>query len=140
MKIKDYKYTRVDEEKELSVDEYVDELINDMDSEFLRNYNEEDIGEYIDECLQDDTIELTDEEYIELEEKLTPRVKAKYKELYESALQEEKDILKDRQHILSFFEEYFNMIDYPYPGELGFALSNEEILDLIIQNGNKNRS
>ena len=137
MKILDYKYTRVDEERELSVDEYVDELINDMDSEFLRDYAEEDIVDY---CLQDDTIELTDDEYKELEEKLTPRVKAKYKELYDSALQEEKDLLKDRQHILSFFEEYFNMIDYAYPGELGFILSTEEILDLIIQNGNKDRS
>ena len=48
---------------------------------------------------------------------------------------EETDQLKDRESILELIESTFS--DCPSEGEVGYMLSKEEILDLILQNGNK---
>ena len=81
------------------------------------------------------------EEFSEISDKeanlLKVEIKKEFSEKVNELRKKEIDQLKDRNSILKWIE---NMIEDNYwqdEGEVGYILSKEEILDLIIQNGNK---
>jgi hypothetical protein len=81
------------------------------------------------------------EEFSEISDKEASLLKIEIKKEFNERVNElrQKEIvqLKDRNSILKWIE---NMIEDNYwqdEGEVGYMLSKEEILDLIIQNGNK---
>ena len=66
---------------------------------------------------------------------LRSEIKKEYDEKVIELRQEEIDQLKDRESILEWLGNSCD--DWPDEGEVGYMLSKEEILDLILQNGNK---
>lgn len=52
------------------------------------------------------------------------------------AKESEKELLKDRKSILNFITDSIDA-SYSNEGELGYLLSPEEILDIILENGRK---
>ena len=87
------------------------------------------------------TIDSYIEEFSEISDKeanlLKVEIKKEFNEKVNKLRQEEIIQLKDRNSILKWIE---NMIEDNYwqdEGEVGYILSKEEILDLILQNGNK---
>lgn len=90
----------------------------------------EDTEEYIDSYIEDFN-EISDKEADHLKEEIKKEFDKKVNELR----QEEADQLKDRKSILNWIENLFN--DWPDEGEVGYILSKEEVLDLILKNGNK---
>jgi hypothetical protein len=66
---------------------------------------------------------------------LRVEIKKEFDKKVSEIRQEESSQLKDRKFILRWIENSFD--DWPNEGEVGYLLSKEEILDLIIQNGNK---
>ena len=81
-----------------------------------------------------------DEEFEEISNKeaalLSEEIKKEFDKRVSELKQEEIDQLKDRKSILDLLD-YYLCSGFPNMGEVGFLLSNEEILDLILQNGNK---
>jgi len=79
------------------------------------------------------------EEFVEISDKEADHLKAEIKKEFDKKVnklrQEEIDQLKDRKSILDLIKNSFN--DWPDEGEVGYILSEEEILDLILKNGNK---
>ena len=67
---------------------------------------------------------------------LRAEIKKEFDKRVSELKQEEIDQLKDRKSILDLLD-YYLCSGFPNMGEVGFLLSNEEILDLILQNGNK---
>ena len=91
----------------------------------------EDTEEYIDSYIENDLIEITDEE----EDYLKAEIKKEYDKRVSELRQEEIIKLKDKDSILKWIENSLNgWID---EGEIGYLLSAEEVLNLILQNGNK---
>lgn len=92
-------------------------------------YNPEDFDYFF-----EDYIELTVEDKIRIINKIREAAELcdnKYKE-------DEAKQLKNRRDILDFLEMCIDLRrDYMEPGDAGYALSIEEILDLILKNGNK---
>ena len=76
--------------------------------------------------------EISDEE----KELLKSEIKKEFDKEVEELRQEEIDKLEDRNSILNLIRTSF-VDDWPDEGEIGYLLSAEEILDLILQNGNK---
>jgi len=92
--------------------------------------NWEEIEEYIDSYIEEFN-EISDEE----ENLLRQKIKKEFDKKVNELRQEEVNQLKDRKSILYSFTR---MLDsWPGKGEVGYLLSKEEILDLILQNGNK---
>lgn len=87
----------------------------------------------IDSYIYDELREVTDGEKDSLIEAIKQRFD---KELSESK-QEEINQLKDRKSILNWIKFYVNNDEAKEDGDVGFILSPEEILDLIVANGNK---
>ena len=75
--------------------------------------------------------EITDEE----KNLLRQGIKKEFDEEVNRLRQKETNQLKDRKSILNWIES--TQYDFPDEGEVGYMLSEEEILDLILQNGNK---
>lgn len=112
--------------EEISMEEAVNEFFDGdwdprswKDTEFF-------IDSYIEEFQ-----EISDKE----EDLLRAEIKKEFDKKVNKICQEEIDQLKDRKSILNWIE----IIQYEFPneGEVGYLLSKEEILDLILQNGNK---
>lgn len=84
--------------------------------------------------IEDSFIEISEKE----KELLKIEIEKEFDKRVNKIRQEEVDQLKDRKSILNWIE---SIIQYDYPnegeGEVGYMLSKEEILDLILQNGNK---
>ena len=80
------------------------------------------------------------EEFQEISDKEEDYLRAKIKEEFDKRVsklrQEEIDLLKDRKSILNWIES-LDDDDCLYEGEVGYVLSKEKILDLILQNGDK---
>lgn len=76
--------------------------------------------------------EISDKE----EDLLIAEIKKEFDKRVNELQQEESIQLKDRKSILNWIE---NITQYEFldEGEVGYLLSKEEILDLILENGNK---
>lgn len=112
--------------EDIDIEEAVNEFFDgDWDPESWEN-TEEYIDSYIEEFK-----EISDKEA----DHLKAEIKKEFDEKVNELRQEEADQLKDRKYILNWIENLFN--DWPDEGEVGYILSKEEILDLILQNGNK---
>lgn len=90
----------------------------------------EETEEYIDTYIEEEFTNISDKE----KNQLKSGIKKEYNKRVLNLKQEEIDQLKDRKSILKFLEEA--ICDYCDEGEVGYLLSAEEILDLIIKNGN----
>lgn len=75
--------------------------------------------------------EITDEE----KNLLRQGIKKEFDEDVNKIRQEETNQLKDRKSILNWIKS--TQYDFLDEGEVGYMLSEKEILDLILQNGNK---
>jgi len=79
------------------------------------------------------------EEFSEISDKeedlLRTEIKKEFDKMVNNLCQEESGLLKDRKSILNWIESLSD--NWPDEGEVGYLLSKEEILDLILQNGNK---
>ena len=74
--------------------------------------------------------EISDKE----EDHLRAEIKKEFDKRVNELRQEEINQLKDKKSILNWIE---NLNDWPYEGDVGYILSKEEILNLILENGNK---
>ena len=87
------------------------------------------------------TIDSYIEEFSEISDKeadlLKVEIKKEFNEKINELRQKEIDQLKDRNSILKWIENIIEDNYWQDEGEVGYMLSKEEILDLIIQNGNK---
>mgnify|MGYP006908909826 CR=1 FL=1 len=90
----------------------------------------EDTEEYIDSYIEGDFQEISDKEA----DHLKAEIKKEFDKRVNKLHQEEIDQLKDRKSILNWIESFTD--DWPERGEVGYMLSKEEILDLILENGN----
>jgi hypothetical protein len=90
--------------------------------------------EYTYSCI-DSYIEEFEEISDEEKDILREEIKKEFSNRVNELRQEEVDQLKDKKSILNWIENLYN--DWPDEGEVGYLLSKEEILDLILQNGNK---
>ena len=81
------------------------------------------------------------EEFSEISDKeadlLKVEIKKEFNERVNELRQKEIAKLKDRNSILKWIENIIEDNYWQDEGEVGYMLSKEEILDLIIQNGNK---
>ena len=79
------------------------------------------------------------DEFDEISDKEKDLLKSEIKKEFDKEVnrlrQKEIDKLKNRKSILNFIESTY--ADWPDEGEVGYLLSAEEILDLILQNSNK---
>lgn len=79
------------------------------------------------------------EEFDEISDKEEDHLRAEIKKEFDKRInelrQEEIDQLKDKKSILNWIESLGD--DWPDEGVVGYMLSREEILDLILQNSNK---
>lgn len=89
----------------------------------------EDTESYIDSYIEEFK-EISDKE----EDLLRAEIKKEFYKRVNKIRLKETNQLKDRKSILNWIED---LNDWPSEGEVGYILSKEEILDLIIQNGNK---
>ena len=90
----------------------------------------EDTESYIDSYIKEFK-EISDKE----KDLLRVEIKKEFDKKVNEIRQEEYVQLKDRKSILKWIETLND--DFPFEGEVGYMLSKEEILDLILQNGNK---
>lgn len=112
--------------EEITIEEAVNEFFDgDWDPRSWED-TEQCIDSYIEEF-----DEITDEE----ENLLRQGIKKEFDEDVNKTRQEEINQLKDRKSILNWIKS--TNCDFPDEGEIGYMLSEEEILDLILQNGNK---
>ena len=123
---------------DVSIDEVILEIKNDVeDNSDIAGYEEDELEGYIDSCLYDYE-DITPEECSELYDRLIPILK----EIRNKAVQEEKnqeiEQLSSRGGIIAFIEDVICYADEV--GQVGYRLTSEEILDLILKNGVKNRS
>lgn len=85
-------------------------------------------------CCLDTYIEKFEEISNKEADLLRAEIKKEFDKRVSELKQEELGQLKDRKSILDLLDCY---LYFPDMGEVGFLLSNEEILDLILQNGDK---
>jgi len=108
----------------------IEEAVNEFFDGDWNPRNWEDTESYIDSYI---------EEFDEISDKEADHLKAEIKKEFDKKVnelrQEEADQLKDKKSILNWIENSFD--DWPNEGEVGYILSEEEILDLILKNGNK---
>ncbi len=91
----------------------------------------EDTDSYIDSYIKEEFCEISDKE----ENLLKQEIKKEFDKKVNKIRQEETNELKDRESILNWIESVRH--EYLDVGEVGYMLSKEEILDLILKNGNK---
>lgn len=122
-------------EKELITTKYTDVSDEDVVNDFM-----EDAFTIYEWLVDDFTIDDYDyfwEDYeltAEDKERLFSKIQIKAKEEIEKVKKEEKNLLKDRESILTFIS---SSIEDSYSEQVGYALSAEEILDTILENGRK---
>ncbi len=124
MKIEIHKY--ISSIEDISMEEAVDEFFDgDWDPRSWED-TESCINSYIEEFQ-----EISDKE----ENLLRLEIEKEFNKKVSEVKKEETDQLKDRKSILEWIENSCD--DWPDEGDVGYMLSKEEILDLILQNGNK---
>ena len=107
----------------------MEEVVNDFFDGDWDPRSWEDTEEYIDSYIGE-FFEISDKE----KDLLRSEIKKEFDKEVSKLKKEETDQLKDRESILNWIE---NLNDWPDEGDVGYLLSKEEILDLILQNGNK---
>jgi len=113
--------------EEIAIEEAVNEFFDgDWDPRDWEE-TETNIGSYIEEKFS----EISDKE----EDLLRSEIKKEFDKEVSELKKEETDQLKDRKSILKWIRNSCD--DWPNVGEVGYILSEEEILDLILKNGNK---
>ena len=132
MKKREFKTIEEETLVNVSDEEVVKEFISDFYTPFYwedEYYNPEDFDYFF-----EDYTELTVEDKIRIINKIR-----KAAELYDNEYKEdEAKQLGNRKDILDFLEMCIDVRrDYMEPGDASYALSTEEILDLILKNGNK---
>ena len=121
--MKKEKYTTKKEYVEVSDED----IVKDFMEEFWDDWEPDDtIDNY--EYFWDDYEDLTEED----KERIFSLIKIEVNKRLEEKKQEEVNLLKDRKNILDFLDDVLYYYSYSFE-----YLSNEEILDLIIENGNK---
>lgn len=124
MKIEIHKY--ISSIEDITVEEAVDEFFNgDWDPKNWE-YTKSCINSYIEEFQ-----EISDKE----EDHLRAEIEKEFDKKVSELKKEETNQLKDRKSILEWLENSCG--DWPDEGEVGYMLFKEEVLDLILQNGNK---
>lgn len=128
------------EQSKVYVDVSEDEIVKDyFDSEFIVSDFDEDYLEYLnsDYFLHEDYFwedyQLTDEEKKKVVEKIIERAK----EEFEKLKKEQRNVFKDRESILAFINDFRCEFYDTSICESFDLLDDEEILDLIIENGKK---
>ena len=121
----------------ITTTDYVDVSDADIVQDFMENEfyvvdweSKYDVDDY-DYFWED--FELTDEDKIRIFELIEVEAEKKI----ENYKEQEKQLLKDRGTILDFIYKCIREYSYPEPGEVGYLLSDMEILDLILENGRK---
>lgn len=109
----------------------MEEAVNDFFDGDWDPRSWEDTESYMDSYIEEEFSEISDKE----KDLLRSEIKKEYNEKVSKLKKEETDQLKDRESILKWIENSCD--DWPDEGVVGYILSREEILDLIIQNGNK---
>ena len=119
------------EQSKVYVDISEDEIVNDyFDNAFIPDEFDE---EYLYEDYFWEDYQLTDEE----KKKVIKKIIEKAKEELEKTKKEQREIFKDRKSILKFLSDFrYEFYDSPIC-ESFYMLDDEEILDLIIENGKK---
>lgn len=130
--------TTVTQEKELTFEEAKNEFVANMEPSQLMWYGEEEIDVYIGENIPYEW-ELTDEEIDDFTEKMVPIIKPMWIEEKNRCRAEESELLSCREDIIEWIGDVMYTIE-PQEGMVGYTLSPEEILDLMLKNGTKNRS
>lgn len=128
------------EQSKIYVDVSEDEIVNDyFNNEFIISDFDEEYLEYLnsDYFLHEDYFwedyQLTDEEKKKVIEKIIERAKEKF----EKIKKEQRNVFKDRESILNFINDFRREFYDTYICESFDLLDDEEILDLIIENGKK---
>lgn len=123
-------------EEKLVTTKYIDVSDEDVVNDFM-----EDAFTIYEWLVDDPTINDYDYFWVDYElteedkERLFSKIQIKAKEEIEKAKEDEKDLLKDRESILTFIN--CSIEDSDYSGQIGYTLSAEEILDTILENGRK---
>ena len=129
------KYTTIERttvSKDITIEEAVEKYMKEefnLDEWLEEEYSKDDL-----EYFFDDFTEISEEEVEEIYNKILEEV---HKYII-SSKEKEKALLSDRKTILNWINDITQYYyGGPDEGELGYSLSNEEILDLILKNGNK---
>ena len=123
-------------ERELITTKYTDVSDEDVVNDFMEDAFT--IYEWLVDDFTIDDYEYFWEDYeltAEDKERLFSKIQIKAKEEIEKVKKDEKNLLKDRESILTFIN--CSIEDSDYSGQVGYALSAEEILDTILENGRK---
>ena len=121
--------------EECSIEEVVNDFLDCYDSDELEEIKEN-LDEYGIDYLEEEDIEYSEEE----KESFIKLAKRKINEKINSIKETEIKHLSNRKSIHEWVSE---LLDYMRsnadidPGDVGFLLSVDEIIDLIAQNGNK---
>ena len=110
--------------------------IEEVAKDFCEEYTELDINDFDSELnyfIEDNIKEISPKERAALEEEIKKFIIKQKEEI----VAEEKYTLKDRKSILEWIDDYIGNDDCLEEGDVGYYLSAEEILDLIIKNGQK---
>lgn len=126
---------RVTKETEFSFEEAKNEFMSEMDPSDLSCYDESEICIYIGDNMPYNW-ELTDDEEEEFVKKMVPIIKPMWVKEKNKCKAEESESLKCREDIIEWLDDVIYRTE-PQEGMIGYALTSEEILDLILKNGNK---
>lgn len=129
--------TKVTQERELTFEEAKNEFIANMEPSELLWYCEEEIDVYIMENIPYEW-DLTDEEIDDFTEKMVPIIKPIWIKERNRCRAEESELLACKGDITEWLSDVICHIE-PQEGMIGYSLSPEEILDLILKNGTKDR-
>ena len=132
MKKREFKTIEEETLVNVSDEEIVKEFISDFYTPFdwMNEYtNIEDFDYFF-----EDYAEVTQED----KTRIIDKIREKANLLDNEYKEDEAKQLENRRDILDFLEMYIDVRrDYMEPGDVGYILSTEEILDLILENGNK---
>ncbi len=112
-------------------DVIMEEAVNDFFEGDWDPRSWEDTEQYIDSYIKEEFSEISHEE----ENHLRQEIKKEFDKRVNEIRQEEANELKNRESILNWIENMRH--EYLDVGEVGYMLSNEEILDLILKNSDK---
>lgn len=115
--------------KEISIEE----AVKDFCKEYCRSIDNEDFDSEFEYFIEDNIKEISSEERDTLKEEIKKQL-IKQKEEF---IVQEKSKLKNRTSILEWIDYNIKYDDCLEEGDIGYYLSAKEILDLIIENGNK---
>lgn len=111
----------------------IEEAVRDFCKEYCGGLDSEDFDSELDDFIKDNIKEISPKEMDALKEEIKKQL-IKQKEEF---IVQEKSKLKNRTSILEWIDYNIKYDDCLKGGDIGYYLSAKEILDLIIENGNK---